>query len=253
MSGLAVATAARSGADRIIVANRTPARAERLAASVGGDVADLTGLPEAIGAADLVISCTGAGGLVITESVVRAAVGGREGGRPLVLLDLAMPRDVDPRAVSIPGVRVIGMEELRDSGDAAVGADEVAAVRAIVEEEFAAYGLAVRADRVTPTVVALRAKAATVVDTELARLTGRLSEDRLSGRALEEIAQTVQRVVDKLLHAPTVRVKELASSPGGEEYAAALRVLFDLDPRAVEAVTRAEVESPNVATQEGSQ
>ena len=253
MSGLAVATAARSGADRIVVANRTRARAERLAASVGGDVADLTGLPEAIAAADLVISCTGAGRLVITESVVRAAVSGREGARPLVLLDLAMPRDVDPRAASIPGVRVIGMEELRGSGDAAVGADEVATVRAIVEEEFAAYALAVRADRVTPTVVALRAKAATVVDAELARLTGRLSEDRLSGRALEEIAQTVQRVVDKLLHAPTVRVKELASSPGGEEYAAALRVLFDLDPRAVEAVTRAEVESPNVATQEGSQ
>jgi glutamyl-tRNA reductase len=253
MSGLAVATAARSGADRIVVANRTRARAERLAAGVGGDVADLTGLPEAITAADLVISCTGAGRLVITESVVRAAVSGREGARPLVLLDLAMPRDVDPRAASIPGVRVIGMEELRGSGDAAVGADEVAAVRAIVEEEFAAYALAVRADRVTPTVVALRAKAATVVDAELARLTGRLSEDRLSGRALEEIAQTVQRVVDKLLHAPTVRVKELASSPGGEEYAAALRVLFDLDPRAVEAVTHAEVESPNVATQEGSQ
>jgi glutamyl-tRNA reductase len=253
MSGLAVATAARSGADRIVVANRTRARAERLAAAVGGDVADLAGLPDVIAAADLVISCTGAGGLVITESVVRAAVGGREGVRPLVLLDLAMPRDVDPRAAGIPGVQVIGMEELRGSGDAAVGADEVAAVRAIVEEEFAAYGLAVRADRVTPTVVALRAKAATVVDAELARLTGRLSEDGLSGRALEEIAQTVRRVVDKLLHAPTVRVKELAASPGGEEYAAALRVLFDLDPRAVEAVTRAEVESSNTTAQEGNQ
>jgi glutamyl-tRNA reductase len=253
MSGLAVATAARSGANRIVVANRTRARAERLAAGVDGDVADLTSLPAAIADADLVISCTGAGGLVITESVVRAAVGGREGIRPLVLLDLAMPRDVDPRAASVPGVRVIGMEELRGSGDAAVGADEVAAVRTILEEEFAAYGLAARAARVTPTVVALRAKAAMVVDAELARLTGRLSEDGLSGRALEEIAQTVQRVVDKLLHAPTVRVKELASSPGGEEYAAALRVLFDLDPRAVEAVTGAEVESLNVTPQEGSQ
>ena len=59
-------------------------------------------------------------------------------------------------------------------------------------------------------------------------------------------------MVDKLLHAPTVRVKELASSPGGEEYAAALRVLFDLDPRAVEAVTRAEIESPTVTDQEGA-
>ena len=105
----------------------------------------------------------------------------------------------------------------------------------------------------TPTVVALRAKAATVVDAELMRLAGRLSEHGVSGHALEEIAQTVRRVVDKLLHAPTVRVKELASSPGGEEYAAALRVLFDLDPRAVEAVTRAELESPNATDQEASQ
>jgi glutamyl-tRNA reductase len=134
-----------------------------------------------------------------------------------------------------------------------VGADDVAAVRAIVDEEFAAYGSAIRAARVTPTVVALRAKAATVVDAELDRLSGRLADDGLSGRALEEIAQTVRRVVDKLLHAPTVRVKELASSPGGEEYATALRVLFDLDPRAVEAVTRAEVEPPNTTDQEGYQ
>ena len=85
---------------------------------------------------------------------------------------------------------------------------------------------------------------------QVARLAGRLSDDGLSVHAMEEIAQTVQRVVDKLLHAPTVRVKELASSPGGEEYAAALRVLFDLNPRAVEAVTRAEVESPNATDQE---
>jgi len=122
------------------------------------------------------------------------------------------------------------------------GADDVAAVRAICEAELAAYLSAVDAARVAPTVVALRAKAATVVDAELARLAGRLSADSLSARALDEIAQTMRRVVDKLLHAPTVRVKELAGSPGGEDYAAALRVLFDLDPRAVEAVTRAATE-----------
>ena len=252
MSGLAVATAARSGASRIIVANRTREHAQRLAETAGAEVADLAGLPGAIATADLVISCTGSSGLVVTEPVVRAAAGQRQ-GRPLVLLDLAMPHDVDRAAAGLPGVRVIGLDELRDSGGVAVGSDEVAAVRAIVEEEFAVYGSAVRAARVTPTVVALRAKAATVVDTELARLAGRLSEDGLSGRALDEIAQTVRRVVDKLLHAPTVRVKELASSPAGEEYATALRVLFDLDPRAVEAVTRAEVESPGATDQEESQ
>jgi glutamyl-tRNA reductase len=253
MSGLAVATAARAGAARVTVANRTRAKAERLAAGVGGAVADFDGLPAAIAAADLVISCTGAANLVITEAIVRQVLAVRQPGRPLVLLDLAMPRDIDPATGDLPGVTVIGMDTLRGSGEAAVGADELAAVRAIVDEEFAAYGSAVRAASVTPTVVALRAKAATVVDAELTRLAGRLSDEGVSGHALEEMARTVQRVVDKLLHAPTVRVKELASSPDGEEYAAALRVLFDLDPRTVDAVTRAEIESSNLINPEGKQ
>ncbi|MGH2930179.1 MAG: glutamyl-tRNA reductase, partial [Solirubrobacteraceae bacterium] len=243
MSGLAVATAARAGAARLTVANRTRAKAERLAAGVAGDVADLADLPAAIVAADLVISCTGAANLVITEAMVRDVVAARRPGHDLVFLDLAMPRDVDQAVGGVPGVRLVGMDELRVA-HGGVGVDEVAAVRAIVEDEFAAYGSAARVARVTPTVVALRAKAATVVDAELTRLAGRLSDEGVSGRALEEMARTVHRVVDKLLHAPTVRVKELASSPDGEEYAAALRVLFDLDPRAVEAVTRVELDSP---------
>jgi glutamyl-tRNA reductase len=246
MSGLAVATAARAGAAKITVANRTRKKAERLAAGVAGGVAaavaDLADLTAAIAAADLVISCTGASGLVITVQDARRALAERSEGDRVVFLDLAMPRDVAPEVADLPGARLVGMDELSDAGSG-VGADEVAAVRVIVEEEFAAYGSAVRAARVTPTVVALRAKAATVVDAELSRLAGRLTDEGVSGHALEEIAQTVRRVVDKLLHAPTVRVKELASSPDGEEYAAALRVLFDLDPRTVDAVTRAEVES----------
>jgi glutamyl-tRNA reductase len=258
MSGLAVATAARADAATVTVVNRTRAKAERLAAGVVRDVnrdvasavADFADLPAAIAAADLVISCTGAAGLVITDAVMREVLSGRRrAGHDLVLLDLAMPRDVDPAVGGLPGVSVIDMETLGGTGTGTgtvgggVGAAEVAEVRAIVEEEFAAYGSAVRAASVTPTVVALRAKAASVVDAELGRLTGRLADEGMSGHALEEIAQTVRRVVDKLLHAPTVRVKELASSPDGEEYAAALRVLFDLDPRTVDAVTHAEVES----------
>jgi glutamyl-tRNA reductase len=253
MSGLAVATAARQGAARVVVANRTRERAERLAASAGADTADLADLASEIAATDLVISCTGAAGLVITEAIVRDALGARArtGRGPLVLLDLAMPRDVDPALGALPGVSVIGMDQLSGSGRAAVGAADLAAVKVIVEEELAAYGSAVRAAQVTPTVVALRAKAATVVDAELARLEGRLSDEGLSGHALDEMARTVRRVVDKLLHAPTVRVKELASAPGGEDYADALRVLFDLDPRAVEAVTRAEADLLNSTDEEG--
>ena len=194
------------------------------------------GSMSALAAADIVVSCTGAAGHVITRAQVAATTAGRD--RPLVLVDLALPRDVEPEVAGLPGVTVIGLDQLGEHATAARDAD-VAAVRAICEAELAAYRSAVDAARVAPTVVALRAMAATVVDTELARLASRLSGDDLSGHALDEIAQTVRRVVDKLLHAPTVRVKELAGSPGGEEYAAALRVLFDLDPRAVEAVTRA--------------
>jgi len=257
MSGLATATAARSGAASITVANRTRAHAERLAASVSPattTVAGLADLPAAIAAADVVISCTGAAGQVITGDMVSAALEARKArearevgvaGGALVILDLAMPRDVEPAVAGLPGVVLIGMDQLSEHASA-VRDDDVAAVRAILEAELAAYQSAMDAARVAPTVVALRAKAAGVVDAELARLAGRLSADALSGHALDEIAQTVRRVVDKLLHAPTVRVKELAGSPGGEEYAAALRVLFDLDPRAVEAVTRAAPE------QEGS-
>ena len=248
MSALAAATAARSGAASIAVANRTREHAERLAASVSTVATTVTGLddlPAAIAAADVVISCTGAAGQVITADLASAALAARKARGALVIMDLAMPRDVEPAVADLPGVVLIGMEQLSEHASA-VRDDDVAAVRAILEAELAAYQSAMDAARVAPTVVALRAKAANVVDAELARLAGRLSADGLSGHALDEIAQTVRRVVDKLLHAPTVRVKELAGSPGGEEYAAALRVLFDLDPRAVEAVTRAAPE------QEGS-
>ena len=251
MSGLATATAARSGAASITVANRTRKHAERLAASVSTVTTTVTGLadlPAAIAAADVVISCTGAAGQVITGDMVSAALAAREteaGRGTLVIMDLAMPRDVEPAVAARAGVVLIGMDQLSEHAGA-VRDDDVAAVRTILEAELAAYQSAMDAARVAPTVVALRTKAAGVVDAELTRLAGRLSADDLSGHALDEIAQTVRRVVDKLLHAPTVRVKELAGSPGGEEYAAALRVLFDLDPRAVEAVTRAAPE------QEGS-
>jgi glutamyl-tRNA reductase len=254
MSALAAATAARSGAVSIAVANRTKEHAERVAASVGTagtTVSGLADLPAALAAADVVISCTGAAGPVITVDVASAALAARAAAdpappaSPLMIMDLAMPRDVEPGVAELPGAVLIGMEQLREHASMIAG-DDVAAVRAILEAELAGYQSAMDAARVAPTVVALRAKAAKVVDAELARLAGRLSADALSGHALDEIAQTVRRVVDKLLHAPTVRVKELAGSPGGEEYATALRVLFDLDPRAIEAVTRAAPE------QEGS-
>jgi glutamyl-tRNA reductase len=242
MSALAAATAARMGAAAIVVANRTSGHAERLAATHGGTVTGLAGLPDAMRAADLVISCTGAAGVMITRAAL-AEVMARRAAAPLVLLDLAMPRDVDPAAAALAGVTLIDLEAVGTApgaGRAAAADEDVAAVRVIVAEEFAAWASAERAASVTPTVVALRAKAAQVVDAELARLNGRLAG--LDDYSMGEIGRTVRRVVDKLLHAPTVRMKELASGPGGDGYATALRVLFDLDPKAIEAVTRADVD-----------
>ena len=247
MSALAAATVSRGGAADVVIANRSADNAERLAARVSGRVADLGDLDGQMAAADLVISCTGATGFVITEPMLAGVSARRaQAGRgPLVLLDLAMPRDVEPTAAQLPGMSLIdldliGVAAAQPGATAIAPEQDVAAVRAIVTEEVAAHASALRAASVTPTVVALRAKAAQVVDAELARLSGRLPG--VDDRALGEIGQTVRRVVDKLLHAPTVRVKELAAAPGGDEYATALRVLFDLDPKAVEAVTRADVE-----------
>lgn len=155
----------------------------------------------------------------------------------LYLLDLAMPRDIDAAVHRLAGVRLVDIESLAEaSADAPMAAD-VDQVRRIVSDEVAAFGAAQRAAHITPTVVALRTMAADVVAGEIARLHGRLPD--LDERQRGEIRQAVHRVVDKLLHAPTVRVKQLAAEPGGAGYADALRTLFDLDPETVASVSRA--------------
>ncbi|WP_406474864.1 glutamyl-tRNA reductase [Streptomyces sp. NBC_01615] len=161
----------------------------------------------------------------------------------LALLDLAMPRDIDAAVHRLLGVRLVDIESLAEaSADAPMAAD-VDQVRRIVSDEVAAFSAALRAAHITPTVVALRTMAADLVANEIARLDGRLPD--LDDKQRGEITQTVRRVVDKLLHAPTVRVKQLAAEPGGAGYADALRTLFDLDPETVASVSRAENNNEN--------
>ncbi len=226
MAALAASTLARSGA-QVVVANRTHDGAARLAESVGGTAVPMGEVPAVLPAADLLVTCTGAAGLVIEAEHVERA-------RPLDVLDLALPRDVDPSVRDMAGVRLVDLAALASS-DAAPGAEDVDAAREIVAEELAGFAAARRHAQVAPTVVALRSMADDVVDAELKRMHGRLPD--LDERARSEVAATVRRVVDKLLHEPTVRVKELAAAPGGVTYEAALRELFALDPRTVEAVT----------------
>lgn len=228
MGALAGATLRRRGVTDIVVANRSPERAARLATSLDGRATPLDDLTQEIGSTDLLISSTGATGLVVEADAV-----GDRAERPLVVLDLALPRDVDPVVGRRPGVSYLDLDSLRESG-AVVTDEDVAAATAIVTEELTLYLTAQQRLAVAPTVTALRARADQVIDAELARLDGRLPT--LSAVERREVADAVRRAVEKLLHAPTVRVKELASTPGGDQYAAALRELFDLDPAAAESV-----------------
>jgi glutamyl-tRNA reductase len=239
MSALAATVASQSGARSVVVANRTLDHAQRLAASVGGRAIALDQLEEAFVTADLVISCTGAVGHVVEAGAVAAAQE-RRNGRRLVLLDLALPRDVEPAVHDIDGVLVVDLETLASTLTDTEHVADVEATKEIVADEVAAFLGWQRASSVAPTVVALRGMAEEVVVAELVRLTGRAPD--LDDRTRGEIESTVRRVVDKLLHAPTVRVKQLAEEPGGQSYADALSRLFDLDPKQVEAVTRAEIE-----------
>jgi glutamyl-tRNA reductase len=229
MASLAAQTLLAGGAAQVTIANRNLDRAVALAERVGGTAIPLADVPDALAEADLVVSCTGARGVVLTEQMVRTA----SDGRPFGVLDVALPRDVDPAAGRLPGVTLVTLANLVDT--AGGSKHDIDEVRRIVGEETAAFEATRRAASVTPTVVALRAMASSLVDAELARLDRKLPGLEETERA--EVARTIHRVVDKVLHTPTVRVKELAADPGGPTYADALRQLFALDSAAIEAVT----------------
>jgi len=196
----------------------------------------LDAVPVELAAADLVVGCTGAVGTVLAATTVEEALPARA-GRPLVLLDLALPRDFDGAAGVLPGVHYLDLAALQQPAIRLGAHRDLERARQIVGEEVAGRLGARRATSVAPTVTALRARAAELVDAELARLDARLPG--LDETARAEVARTVHRVVQTLLHAPTVRIKQLAEGPGGGAYADALRELFDLDPAATAAVAAA--------------
>ncbi|GAA1174741.1 glutamyl-tRNA reductase [Ornithinimicrobium humiphilum] len=259
MSGLAVATLARAGVSDLTIVNRTREKADRLAEQHGARAGDWVDLPRLVGTADLVLTCTGALGHVVeADLLARARTEQGRSGAPMVLLDLALPRDVAPEVTSLAGVHLWGLAELRDEIEATERAsrtdgrrtaqdDAVDAVRGLVGAEVAGFLAERRAARLGPTLAALRAQAARVVDAEMARLDQRVPH--LPDDERVEVRRTVQRVVDKLLHTPTVRVKELqrgeVREPG--DYATALRELFDLDPHDVAAAQAPPLDVPGVA------
>jgi glutamyl-tRNA reductase len=240
MSALAATTILRRYPEAALtVVNRTPERAERLAAAVNGTAAPLSALPSCLADADLILSCTGATELVLTQDQFIEARAGS--AAPVTLIDLALPRDLDSAIGELPGTRLIDLELISETqkAKAAEGpaGDSLDEVTRIVEAEVEAYRKVRTANTVAPTVTALRCMAAEVVAAELNRFHSRTAG--LDERTRAEVEQTVRRVVDKLLHEPTVRVKQLAVADGGVTYAQALRELFNLDPRTAVAVSRA--------------
>ena len=251
MGALATSHLIRAGLGRINVVNRSLPRAERLVRSIAGQGAGqgltaragtLDQLPAALAESDLVISCTGSVRPVVSlADVHRALAAGARGdvAAPLVLCDLGMPRDIDPAVAGLPGVAVIDMDRIQREPAARAAVADADYARRIVGDEVADYLASQRVAEVIPTVTALRQRAADVVGAELLRLENRLPGLREDQR--EEIARMVRRVVDKLLHAPTVRVKQLIDEPGAHSYAEALRELFELDPRVVNALAASEI------------
>ncbi|GGM69775.1 glutamyl-tRNA reductase [Longimycelium tulufanense] len=238
MGGLAAAHLRRAGVSEIVVANRTLDNARRLAEITAEDGTPARGialsdLPAELAAADLLVACTGAIGTVIEADAVSAARG--RSTRPLVVCDLGLPRDVDPAVAALPGITVVDLCTLKERLHSAPVGEETRRARDLVADEVRGYLAAQRSAEVTPTVAALRQRAAEVVDAELLRLDSKLPE--LDDAVRHELVRTVRRVVDKLLHTPTVRVKELAAGPGGTTYADALRELFGLDPQAPAALS----------------
>ena len=235
MGSLALATLNHAGAAPVGIANRSRERAARLAAAYRAAVVDFADLGPHLSTVDVAVFATAATGTVLTREAAAAAIARRPADTgPLVLLDLAIPRDVDPSVADVPGVELVDIERLGASLRGGPTALDIDAADFIVAGEVEAFCTWLRGADVAPAVAALRTRADEVVEFELRRLAQRRPELTAEQRA--DIARSVHRIVQRLLHSPTVRVRELAAGPDGDRYASLLRELFDLEvPRQVQA------------------
>jgi glutamyl-tRNA reductase len=217
MGALSLATLHRAGVIDLLITNRTAAKAVHLAVGYGATAVPFNDLPAVLAEVDIVVSATASAGRVITEVPPRTT--------PLIILDLAVPHDVEPSVGEHPAVTLIDIDRLRAAGTAAAVSD-VAIAEDIVAAEVDAFVAWQRGSDVAPTVAALRTRADDVVAAELRRLSTRTAGLTAEQRA--EIAKSMHRIVQRLLHEPTVRVRQRAAEPGGEAYTNLLRDLFDL-------------------------
>lgn len=225
MSALAATTAARRGAREITVVNRTRERADTLAARLDGRAVPIDELADALADADVTISCTGSTGLVVQLADAADAQVARR-GMPQTYLDLALPHDIATEVAGLRGVRRIGLADLGEAAQDETASPEVDRARAIVAEEISRHSAERAANAAAPTVRALRSAATEVMNRELDRLTHRTPD--MTDEDREEVRLAVHRMVEKLLHGPTIRAKKLAVDGRIGEYEEAIRQLFDL-------------------------
>jgi glutamyl-tRNA reductase len=210
---------------RLSVAGRNAAKTAEVAAAVGGRPLQAADVPAALARADLLVTATGAAAPVVVAGPVRAARA-QAGGRPLFVLDLGMPPDVEPAVGRLAGVTLADLAALGHHLADDAAPDQISQVRAIVAAEAAAYAERQDQAAAAPVIAAMHAQIRQLADTELARLHDRLPD--LSDHQRAETAATVHRILGKILHRPTVRAREFSASSEGRIYLEALRQLFDL-------------------------
>jgi glutamyl-tRNA reductase len=223
MGGLALATLARAGAAPLLVTSRRTESAARAAELHGATAVPWDVLGQHLSTVDIVVTVTASPTPVLDADLVGLALRARP-GTPLSIVDLAVPRDVEPSVASLPGISLIDLDTIARASLTAPSVADREAAEAIVAAEVEGFRAWLRGADAAPTVAALRARADEVVGVELRRLWHRrpdLSEDQRA-----DFARTVHRVVQRLLHQPTVRLRELASSPDGDLYLALLREIF---------------------------
>lgn len=224
MAGVVVAALRRSGAARVHVANRTPEKAQRLAETAGGTGFPLERVRELMAEVDLVIGCVTASGHLVTADEVRVAAKARD-GRPLFILDLALPHNIAPEAAEAPGVVFVDLRRIsEESVPDELSAASVAQARQVVDAAVAEFRSSVRAANAAHILTALRSAAAEATEAELDRLARRLAT--LGPAEHQEISRSVRRIVDKALHLPTIRARQLATASDGAVYLDALRRVF---------------------------
>jgi glutamyl-tRNA reductase len=220
-----VVSLAKAGVAEVLVANRTWRKAKELADRVGGRALRLVDLSAAMAEVDLLLTSTGATSVLVDHADLEPVLAARAGAE-LLIVDVAVPRDVDPAAAELPGVTLLDMDDLRAFAEAGLAERrrEVGQVRDLIDEEVARYRDAVAARQVAPLITAMRERVEEVRAAEVARLGRRL--DDVESAALDQLSKGL---VAKLLHEPTVRLKGAAGTSRGERLSEALRELFDLD------------------------